>query len=143
MIGVLLGLGISQTVEFQEATAAPEEVCRTQGRTDLLKAKQRALQAQWQSELLAQIVPTLADESERVKREFVNFLEEIGNPGTDALIALLQDPSERVRREAVDVLGEMVNASGKAKRNVDAIAIGLASALNDPSEKVFVRQLKN
>ena len=138
MIGVLIGLGSNQTVEFQEATAAPEGgLSELREELNLLKAKQRALQAQWQSELLAQIVPTLADESERVKREFVDFLEEIGNPGTDALIALLQDPSERVRREAIDVLGEIGERERKAKRNVDAIAIGLASALNDPSESVF------
>lgn len=138
MIGVLVGLGISQTVEFQEATAAPEGgLSELREELNLLKAKQRALQAQWQSELLAQVVPTLADESERVKREFVDFLEEIGNPGTDALIALLQDPSERVRREAIDVLGEIGERERKAKRNVDAIAIGLAKVLNDPSEKVF------
>ena len=138
VIGVLLGLGIGQIVEFQEATAEPQSgLSELRDELNTLKAKQRALQAEWQSELLAQVVPTLADESERVKREFVDFLEEIGNPGTAALIAMLQDPSERVRREAIDVLGEIGERERKAKRNVDAIAIGIATALNDSSERVF------
>lgn len=139
MIGVLLGLGISQIVEFQEATAESQGTGFSELRKELnaLKAKQRALQAQWQSELLAQVVPTLADESESVKREFVDFLEELETPSVPALVALLQDPSERVRREAVDVLGEIGERERKAKRNVDTIAIALATALNDPSESVF------
>ena len=138
VIAVFLGLGIGQMVRSQEATAAPESgLSELREELNTLKAKQRALQAQWQSELLAQVVPTLSDESERVKREFVDFLEEIGNPGTAALMAMLQDPSERVRREAIDVLGEIGERERKAKRNVDAIAIGIASALNDPSERVF------
>jgi HEAT repeat protein len=144
VIGMLLGSSISQMVEFQEATAEPQGGGLSELREELdkLKAKQRALQAHWQSELLAQVVPTLADESNRVKRQFVDFLEEIGNPGTAALIAMFQDPSERVRREAVDALGEIGERERKAKRNIDAIAIGLASALNDPSERVFREALE-
>ena len=138
VIGMLLGLGIDQIVRSQEATAAPERgLSELREELNTLKAKQRALQAQWQSELLAQVVPTLTDESERVKREFVDFLEKIGNPGSAALIAMLQDPSERVRREAIDVLGEIGEHERKAKRNVDTIAIALATALNDSSERVF------
>ena len=42
-----------------------------------------------------------------------------------------------IREAVIDELGEIGERERKAKRNVDAIAIGLATALNDPSEKVF------
>ena len=144
LIGVLVGLGIGQTVRFQEATAESHESGLSQLREELntLKAKQRALQAEWQSELLAQVAPTLVDESERVKRQFVDFLEEIGNPGSAALIAMLRDPDKDVREAAIDTLGEIGERERKAKRNVDAIALALASALNDPSEDVFREALE-
>lgn len=143
VIGMLIGLGIGQIVKFQEATAEPEDgFAQLNAELNALKAKHRALQAKWQSELLAQVVPTLTDESNDVKREFVDFLEELGSPSVPALVAMLQDSSERVREEAVDVLGEIGERERKAKRNVDAIAIGLATALNDPSERVFREALE-
>lgn len=143
VIGVLLGLGIGQMVQFQEATAEPQEgFAQLNAELNVLKAKQRALQAEWQAELLAQVVPTLADESEKVKRQFVDFLKDIGKPGTAALIALLEDPSAQIRQKAADKLGAIGERERKAKRNVDAIAIGLATALNDPSDKVFREALQ-
>lgn len=143
IIGVLFGLGIGQMVEFQEVTAEPQEgLTQLKMELNALKAKQRALQAEWQAELLAQVVPTLADESEKVKRQFVDFLEDIGKPGTAALIAMLKDPSVQIRQKAADRLGAIGERERKAKRNVDAIAIGLAAALNDPSDKVFREALQ-
>ena len=143
VIGVLLGLGIGQMVQSQEATAEPQEgFAQLKAELNALKAKQRALQAEWQAELLAQVVPTLADESEKVKRQFVDFLADIGNPGTAALIAMLEDPSAHIRQKAADRLGAIGERERKAKRNVDAIAIGLARALNDPSDKVFREALQ-
>ena len=134
VIGVLLSLGIGQMVQFQEATAEPQEgFAQLKAELNALKAKQRALQAEWQAELLAQVVPTLADESEKVKRQFVDFLAGIGNSGTAALIAMLEDPSAHIRQKAADRLGAIGERERKAKRNVDAIAIGLATALNDPA----------
>lgn len=138
IIGMLIGLGIGQMVRSQEASAEPEAgFAQLNAELNALKAKHRALQAKWQSELLAQVVPTLSGESNNVKRQFVDFLEELGNPSVPALVAMLQDPSERVREEAVDVLGEIGERERKAKRNVDGIAIALATALNDSSERVF------
>jgi len=102
-----------------------------------IKAKHRMLQAKWQSELLAQIAPTLADESDDVRREYVDFLEEIGNPGTPALAAMLQDSDKRVREAVVEALGAIGERERKAGRSPDAAAIGLAMALKDSSEKVF------
>ncbi len=143
VIGVLLGLGIGQMVQFQEATAEPQEgFAQLKAELNALKAKQRALQAEWQAELLAQVVPTLADESEKVKRQFVDFLEDLGKPGAAALIAMLEDPSVQIRQKAADRLGAIGERERKAKRNVDAIAIGLATALNDPSDKVFREALQ-
>lgn len=143
VIGVLLGLGIGQMVQFQEATAEPQEgFVQLKAELNALKAKQRALNAEWQSELLAQVVPTLADESEKVKRQFVDFLEDLGKPGTAALIAMLEDPSVQIRQKAADRLGAIGERERKAKRNVDTIAIGLATALNDPSDKVFREALQ-
>ena len=139
VISVLIGLCICQMVQFQAATAEPKENEFSQLRKELnaLKAKQRALQSDWQSELLAQVVPTLVDESDAVKRQFVDFLTKLGNPSVPALLAMLEDSSEGIRRKVVDKLGNIGERERKAKRNVDAIAIGLASALNDPSESVF------
>jgi HEAT repeat protein len=95
------------------------------------------LQAKWQSELLAQLVPTLGDESDDVRREYVDFLKEIGNPGTPALVAMLRDPDRRVREEAVKALGKIGERERKSGRNSDAAAIGLAMALKDSSKEVF------
>ncbi len=143
-IGVLIGLGIGQTVRFQEATAESHDDGLSQLREELnlLKAKQRAIQAEWQSELLAQVAPTLIDESERIKRQFVDFLEDIGNPGSAALIAMLRDPDEDVRQKVIDTLGGIGERERKANRNVDAIAIALSTALNDPSDDVFREALE-
>jgi HEAT repeat protein len=139
VVGILLGLGISQMVQLHEATAESQEgpLSELAAELDALKTKHRMLQAKWQSELLAQVVPTLADESDGVKRQFVDFLEEIGNPGTPALVAMLQDPSKRVRKKAVEALGEIGENERKAGRSPDAAAIGLAMALKDSSEEVF------
>ena len=139
VVGILLGLGISQMVQLHEATAESQEgpLSELAAELDELKTKHRMLQAKWQSELLAQVVPTLADESDGVKRQFVDFLEEIGNPGTPALVAMLQDPSKRVRKKAVEALGEIGENERKAGRSPDAAAIGLAMALKDSSEEVF------
>ena len=143
VIGILLGLGIGQMVKSQEATAEPPEgFAQLKAELNALKAKQRALQAAWQAELLGQVVPTLTDESEKVKRQFVDFLEELGTPGVPALVALLQDPSKQIRQKAADKLGAIGERERKARRNVDAIAIGLATALNDSSESVFREALQ-
>ena len=143
VIGILLGLGIGQMVKSQEATAEPPEgFAQLKAELNALKAKQRALQAEWQAELLAQVVPTLTDESEKVKRQFVDFLEALGTPGVPALVALLQDPSKQIRQKAADKLGAIGERERKAKRNVDAIAIGLTTALNDSSESVFREALQ-
>ena len=134
-----LSFGISQVVQFQEATAESEEKVLPQltAELDTLKAEHKAQQAKWQSELLAQIVPTLRDESDAVRRQFVEFLSEIGNPGTAALVVLLRDPSKSVRRKAADALGGIGEDERKAGRNYDAAAIGLATALKDDSDDVF------
>ena len=144
VIGMLIGLGIGQMLQFQEATAEPQggNFSELAEELNTLKAKQRALQAKWQSVLLAQVVPTLTDESDAVKRQFMDFLEELGNPSVPALVAMLEDPSERIREAVVDELGEIGERERKAKRNVDAIAVGLATALNDSSEKVFREALE-
>ncbi len=143
VIGVLLGLGIGQMVKSQEATAEPQKgFAQLKAELNALKAKQRALQAEWQSELLAQVVPTLTDESEKTKRQFVDFLAALGTPSISALLAMLQDPSDEIRQKAADKLGAIGERERKAKRNVDAVAIGLATALNDPSNKVFREALQ-
>ena len=136
---LLLSFGISQIVQFQEATAESQEEVLPQltAELDALKAEHKRLQAKWQSELLAQIAPTLTDESDAVRRQFVEFLEEIGSPGTAALVVMLQDASKRVRRNAVEALGEIGERERKAGRNYDAAAIGLAGALTDASDDVF------
>ncbi len=143
VIGVLLGLGIGQMVQSQETTAEPQEgFAQLKAELNVLKAKQRALQAEWQAELLAQVVPTLTDESEKTKRQFVDFLGALGTPSTSALVAMLQDPSDEIRQKTADKLGAIGERERKAKRNVDAVAIGLATALNDPSNKVFREALQ-
>ena len=136
---LLLGFGISQMVQFKEATAESQADPFAQLTAELesLKAEHRKLQADWQSELLAQIAPTLTDEREAVKRQFVDFLEEIGSPGTGALVVMLQDSSKRVRKNAVEALGEIGERQRKSGRNYDAAAIGLAGALADASDDVF------
>ena len=139
IIGVFLGIGISQVVQFQEVTAEShaDGLSELSVELDAIKAKHRMLQAKWQSELLAQLVPTLADESDDVRREYVDFLKEIGNPGTPALVAMLRDPDTRVRKEVVEALGEIGERERKSGRNSDAAAIGLAMALKDSSKEVF------
>lgn len=138
VISILMGLGIGQMVQPQEVTAeAQEGFAQLKAELNALKAKQRALQAEWQAELLAQVVPTLTDESKKTKRQFVDFLQALGPSSISALVAMLQDPSDEIRQKAADKLGAIGERERKAKRNVDAVAIGLASALNDPSDKVF------
>ena len=136
---LLIGLGIGQLVQFREATAQSQAKGLSQLAADLdaLKAEHKRIQAKWQSELLAQIAPTLMDASDAVKRQFVDFLEEIGSPGTAALVVMLQAPSKRVREMAVEALGEIGEDERKAGRNYDAAAIGLAGALTDVSEDVY------
>ena len=136
---LLLGFGISQMVQFQEATAQAQEAPFAQLTAELeaLKAQHRDLQAKWQSELLAQIAPTLKNEPDAVKRHFVDFLEEIGSPGTGALVCMMHDPAKSVRRKAVEALGEIGEDARKAGKNYDAAAIALAAALQDPSDEVF------
>ena len=136
---LLLGLGIGQLLQFHGTTAEAQDPDLSQLAEDLdaLKDEHKRIQAKWQSELLAQIAPTLKSESNAVKRQFVDFLEEIGNPGTAALVVMLQDPSKRVREQAVEALGEIGEHQRKAGRNYDAAAIGLAGALTDASEDVY------
>jgi len=131
-------MGISQVVQVHEATAESHDDGLSELAAELeeIKARHRMLQAKWQSELLAQIVPTLMDESNKVKREFVDFLEEIGSPGTPALVAMLRDPNRRVRQRAVEGLGQIGKRERKAGRNSDAVAIALATALKDSSKDV-------
>ena len=139
VVSLLIGLGIGQLVQFREATAQPqaEGISQLAGDLDVLKAEHKRIQAKWQSELLAQIAPTLKGESQAVRRQYVDFLEEIGSPGTAALVAMLQDSSKRVRESAVEALGEIGEDERKADRNYDAAAIGLAGALADVSEDVY------
>ena len=139
VLGLLLCFGINQRMQFREATAEAQEEVLPQltAELDTLKAEHKAQQAKWQSQLLTQIVPTLTDESNAVRRQFVDFLEEIGTPGTAALVAMLQDPSKSVRRKAAEALGEIGEDARKAGRNYDAAAIGLAMALKDDSDDVF------
>ena len=139
VIGIFLGLGINQMVQLHEATAESHDdgLSELAAELDAIKAKHRMLQAKWQSELLAQIVPTLADESDDVRHEYVDFLEEIGSPGIAALVAILQDPDKDVREEAVEALGEIGENERKAGNNYDTAAIGLATALQDTSDDVF------
>ena len=136
---LLIGLGIGQLLQFHGATAEAQNADLSQLAEDLdaLKTEHKRIQAEWQSELLAQIAPTLTDESNAVKRQFVDFLEEIGSSGTAALVAMVQDPSKRVREMAVEALGEIGEHERKAGRNYDAAAIGLAGALADTSDDVF------
>jgi len=139
VVGILLSVGISQMTQVREETAESQDNGLSELAAELeeIKAKHRMLQAKWQSELLAQIAPTLADESDDVRREYVDFLEEIGNPGTPALAAMLQDSDKRVREAVVEALGAIGERERKAGRSPDAAAIGLAMALKDSSEKVF------
>lgn len=136
---LLLGFGISQMVQFQEATAQAQEdrLAQLTAKLEALKAQHRNLQVKWQSELLAQIAPTLKDERDAVKRQFVDFLEEIGSPGTAALVFMMQDPAKSVRRKTVEALGEIGEDARKAGENYDAAAIALAAALQDTSDEVF------
>ena len=136
---LLLGFGISQMIQFQEATAQAQEDPFAQLTSELeaLKAQHGNLQAKWQSELLAQIAPTLKNEPDAVKRQFVDFLEEIGSSGTPALVFMMHDPAKSVRRKAVEALGEIGEDERKAGKNYDAAAIALAAALQDTSDEVF------
>ena len=139
IVGILLGIGMSQVVQLHEVTAESHDdgLSELAAELDAIKTKHRMLKAKWQSELLAQIVPTLMDESDDVRREYVDFLEEIGSPGTSALVAMLRDPDRRVREEAVEALGEIGERERKAGNNYDTAAIGLATALQDASDDVF------
>lgn len=141
---LLLGWRIGQLAQFRGAIAEAQEGGLSQLAEDLdaLKAEHKRLQAKWQSELLAQIVPTLKDESNAVRLRYVDFLEEIGNSGTGALVAMLQDPSKRIRENAVEALGEIGERERKAGRNYDAAAIGLAGALTDVSGDIYREALK-
>lgn len=141
---LLLGFGINQMIQFQEAMAEPQDdgLSELAAELNAVKAEHKRIQAKWQSELLAQIVPTLGDESDAVKRQFVDFLKELGSPSTSALVAMLEDPSKRVRENVVDALGEIGEDERKAGKNYDAIAIGLAMALEDSSEDVFREALE-
>lgn len=141
---LLIGFGISQILQFQEATAESQEevLPKLTAELDALKAEHKAQQAKWQSGLLAQVVPTLTDEREAVRRQFVDFLEEIGSPGTDALVVMLQDPSRSVRRKAAEALGEIGEDQRKAGQNYDAAAIALTTALKDDSDEVFREALQ-
>lgn len=138
VIGICLGLGISQMVQLHEATAESHDdgLSELAAELDAIKAKHRMLQAKWQSELLAQIVPTLADESDDVRHEYVDFLEEIGGPGTAALVAILQDPDKDVRDAAVDALGEIGEDLAKNGQSTDTIRDALIASVNDSSRKV-------
>lgn len=138
VVCVLLGLGIGKMTQFHEATAEAQNEGLAQLTEELnaLKTEHREIQAKWQSELLAQVAITLANESNSVKRQFVDFLEEIETPGTAALVEMLRDSSERVREEVVDTLGKIGEQERKAGRSTDAVAVGLAKALSDSSEKV-------
>lgn len=138
VMGILLGLGISQGIQLHEATAASHDdgLSELAAELDAIKAKHRMLQAKWQSELLAQIVPTLADESDDVRREYVDFLEEIGSPGIPALVATLQDPDKDVREKAVDALGDIGEDLAKKGQPTDAIRDALIARLNDNSRKI-------
>lgn len=138
VVSVLLGLGISTITQFHAVTAEAQNEGLAQLTEELngLKAQHRTIQAKWQSELLAQVARTLANESNKVKLQFVDFLKEIRAPGTAALVEMLQASSERVREKAVDVLGQIGEQERKAGRSTDAVAIGLAKALSDSSEKV-------
>lgn len=136
---LFLGFGIGQLAQFHGVTAEAQDGGLSQLAEDLdaLKAEHKRIQAKWQSELLAQVVPTLKDESQAVRRQYVDFLEEIGNSGTAGLVAMLQDPSKRIRKSAVEALGEIGEQERKAGRNYDAVAIGLAGALTDVSGDVY------
>ena len=136
---LLLVLGIGQLAQFREATAESQDgdLVQLAEELDAFKAEHKRIQAKWQSGLLAQIAPTLTDESGAVRRQFVDFLEEIGNPGTAALVVMLQDPSKSVRRKAVEALGEIGERERKSGRNYDAAVIGIAGALTDASDDVF------
>ena len=138
VVSLLLGLGIGKITQFHAATAEAQNEGLAQLAEELnaLRAEHRAIQAKWQSELLAQVAITLANESNAVKRQFVDFLEEIGTPGAAALVEMLRAPSERVREKVVEALGEIGEQERKAGRSTDAVAVGLAKALSDSSEKV-------
>ncbi len=138
VVSMLLGFGIGKITEFDAATAEAqnEGLAQLTEEFNALKAEHRAIQAKWQSELLAQVAITLAAESNGVKRRFVDFLEEIGTPGTAALVEMLRAPSEQVREKVVEALGEIGEQERKARRSTDAVAVGLAKALSDSSEKV-------
>ena len=117
VIGMLIGLGIGQMVQFQEATAEPQgdAFSELNAELDALKAKQRALQAEWQSSLLTQVVPTLADESDGVKRQFVDFLEELGSPSVPALLAMPRRSIRKGSPKVADKLGNIGEPRAKSQ----------------------------
>lgn len=137
LLGILIGVGMSQTPQSDTGTAAQgEKLAQLRQDFNALKAKKDKLNAEWQSALLAQLVPTLADASSAVKRQFIDFLEELGTPSTAALTEMLHEPSARVREKAVEALGKIGERERKAGRNTDAIAISLAAALSDATDRV-------
>lgn len=137
LLGILIGVGMSQTPQSDTGTAAQgEKLAQLRQDFNALKAKKDKLNAEWQSALLVQLVPTLADASSAVKRQFVDFLEELGTPSTAALTEMLHEPSARVREKAVEALGKIGERERKAGRNTDAIAISLAAALSDATDRV-------
>lgn len=135
---LFIGVGMSQMSQFHTGTAEARgaEFAQLTEKFNAIKAEHETLKATWQAELLAQLAPTLADESRGVKQQFLDFLEELGTPATAALIEMLNDSSERVREKAVEALGEIGEDARKAGQNTDAIASGLAAALGDPAERV-------
>ena len=138
IIGMLLGFGTVQLSQFHavRAEAQAQNLAQLREEVNGLRAKQNALNTKWQSELFEQIVPTLTDEPEAVKRQFVDFLEEIGSSGIVALTEMLGDADVRIREKITEALGEIGENERKAGRNTDAIATGLAKALSDTAASV-------
>ena len=62
VVGICLSLGISQIIQLHEATAESQndQLSHLAAELNAIKAKHEMLQAQWQSELLAQIVLTIS-----------------------------------------------------------------------------------
>ena len=139
IVGILLGWGMNQWVTAESEDPGLSELA---AELDAIKSQHQTLKAEWQAELLAQVVPTLAEAPERLRRDFVDFLEDVGNPGAAALTAMLTDPSTQVRREAVRALRDIGKKARKSGVNREQVVIGLAMALRDPSDQVFREGLR-